>query len=130
VLVYFYQGQGALPIANLGEATSYVLCGTRALLRGAASCENARLSHTLVPSQRTHLNVTRLETVRRNHEALAHLPFDAHLLGKEQCEEAAAKEHDPEEKGRWDSGGIVSGEYEMVEKQCQGEIKDEPRPSD
>jgi hypothetical protein len=122
---------------------SYVFCGIRALLRGAVSCytvydelmtaesirphrtdQNARLSHTLVPSQRTHLNVTRLETIRCNHEALAHLPFDTHLLGKEQREEAAAKEHDPEEKGRRDSSRIVSGEYEMVEQQRQGEIKD------
>lgn len=84
----------------------------------------------LVPSQRTHLNVTRLETVRCNHETLAHLPFDAHLLGKEQREKAAAKEHDPEEKGRWNSGGIVSGEHEMVEKHSQGEVKDQPWPSD
>lgn len=71
---------------------------------------------TLVPSQCTHLNVTRLETVRCNHEAFTHLPFNAHLLGKEQREEATAKEHDPEEKGRRDGGGIVSGENEMVEK--------------
>lgn len=117
---------------------SYVFCGTRALLRGAASCFTvydelmttksirphrtdqrcAIIAHTLVPSQSTHLNVTRLETVRCDHEALAHLPFDAHLLGKEQREEAAAKEYDPEEKRRRDSGGIVSGEHEMVEKQC------------
>lgn len=115
-------------MANL--AMSYVFCGTRTLLRGAGSCKNARLSHTLVPSQRTHLNVTRLETVRCNHKALVHLPFDTHLLGKQQREEAAAKEHNPEEKGCRDSGGIVSGEYEVVEKQCQGEIKDEPWPSD
>ena len=70
----------------------------------------------LVPSKCTHLNVTRLETVRCNHEALTHLPFDAHLLGKEQRKEATAKEHDPEEKGCRDSGGVVSGEHEMVEK--------------
>ncbi len=36
-IIYFYQGQGALPIANLGECDTYVLCGTRALLRGATS---------------------------------------------------------------------------------------------
>ncbi len=86
--------------------------------------------HTLVPSQRTHLNVTCLLTVHCNHEALAHLPFDAHLLGKEQRQEAAPKQHYPKEKGRWDSSRIVSGEHEMVEKQCQGKIKDEPWSSD
>jgi hypothetical protein len=35
-------------------------------------------------------------------------------------------------KGRRDSGGIVTGDHEMVEnlKQCQGEIKGESCPSD
>ena len=107
VLAYFYQGLGALPIGNLREGDGYVSCGARALLRGAGTCcftvydelmmrnqsdrialtKNARLSHTspfeVHSSQRTS-PASRLFIAITIHEALTHLSFNAHLLGKEQ----------------------------------------------